>query len=96
MAREEDVGALQTALFAGLEENEARKTAFEAGFRIGDYLLANRIPKPAQAVLKVMPPSLASRVLLSTIKMHSWTFAGTGGLENPRRRLAAYAQKEQA
>lgn len=93
MAREDDIGALQTALFAGLEENEARKFAFEAGFRTGDYLLANRIPKPA---LKVTPPSLASRVRLSTIKMHSWTFAGTGGLEKPRRRLAAYAQKEQA
>ena len=55
MVPEEDVGALQTALFDGLEENEARKIAFEAGLRTGDYLLANRIPKPAQAVLKVLP-----------------------------------------
>lgn len=78
MVPEEDVGALQTALFEGLEENEARKIAFEAGLRTGDYLLANRIPKPAQAVLKVLPPSLASRILLGTIKKHSWTFSGTG------------------
>ena len=62
MVPEEDVGALQTALFDGLEESEARKIAFEAGLRTGDYLLANRIPKPAQAVLKVLPPSLASRI----------------------------------
>lgn len=78
MVPEADVGALQTALFAGLEEDEARKIAFEAGLRTGDYLLANRIPKPAQAVLKILPPSLASRILLGTIKKHSWTFAGTG------------------
>ena len=71
MVPEEDVGALQTALFDGLEEGEARKIAFEAGLRTGDYLLANRIPKPAQAVLKVLPPSLASRILLGTIKKHS-------------------------
>ncbi len=78
MVPEEDVGALQTALFDGLEENEARKIAFEAGLRTGDYLLANRIPKPAQSVLKVLPASLASRILLGTIKKHSWTFSGTG------------------
>ena len=78
MVPEEDVGALQTALFDGLEEREARKIAFEAGVRTGDYLLANRIPKPAQAVLKLLPPSLASRILLGTIKKHSWTFSGTG------------------
>lgn len=78
MVPEQDVGALQTALFDEFEETDARKIAFEAGLRTGDYLLANRIPKPAQAVLKVLPPSLASRILLGTIKKHSWTFAGTG------------------
>ena len=78
MVPEEDVGALQTALFDGLEENEARKIAFEAGLRTGDYLLANRIPKPAQTVLKLLPASLTSRILLGTIKKHSWTFSGTG------------------
>ncbi len=78
MVPEEDVSALQTALFNGFEETEARKIAFEAGLRTGDYLLANRIPKPAQAVLKVLPPSFASRILLGTIKKHSWTFSGSG------------------
>jgi divinyl protochlorophyllide a 8-vinyl-reductase len=78
MVPEADVGALQTALFAGLEESEAKKIAFEAGLRTGDYLLANRIPKPVQAILKVLPPALASRILLKAIKQNSWTFAGTG------------------
>lgn len=78
MVPEADVGALQTALFAGLEESEAKKIAFEAGLRTGDYLLANRIPKPVQAILKVLPPPLASRILLTAIKQNSWTFAGTG------------------
>ncbi len=78
MVLETDVGALQTALFAGLDESEARKVAFDAGLRTGDYLLANRIPKPVQAILKILPASLASRILLGAIKQNSWTFAGTG------------------
>ncbi len=78
MVPETDVGALQTALFSGLEEEEARKIAFEAGLRTGDYLLANRIPKPVQAVLKILHPALASRILLGAIKQHAWTFAGSG------------------
>ncbi len=78
MVPEADVGALQSALFAGLKESEARKVAFEAGLRTGDYLLANRIPKPVQAVLKILPPSLASRILLGAIKQNSWTFSGSG------------------
>jgi divinyl protochlorophyllide a 8-vinyl-reductase len=78
MVPEADVGALQTALFAELEESEAKKVAYEAGLRTGDYLLANRIPKPVQAVLKILPPSLASRVLLNAIKQNSWTFSGSG------------------
>ena len=78
MVPEADVGALQSALFAGLEEDEARKIGFDAGLRTGDYLLANRIPKPVQAILKILPPSLASRILLGAIKQNSWTFAGTG------------------
>lgn len=50
----------------------------EAGLATGDYILANRIPKLAQGVLRVLPGDLAARVLTRAIARHSWTFAGTG------------------
>jgi divinyl protochlorophyllide a 8-vinyl-reductase len=46
--------------------------------RTADYLLAHRIPKPVQALLKVLPAPLACRVLLAAIRRHAWTFAGSG------------------
>lgn len=50
----------------------------EAGLATGEYILAHRIPKLAQAVLRVLPGGLAVRVLTKAIARHSWTFAGTG------------------
>lgn len=50
----------------------------EAGLATGEYILAHRIPKLAQAVLRVLPEVLAARVLTKAIARHSWTFAGTG------------------
>jgi divinyl protochlorophyllide a 8-vinyl-reductase len=57
---------------------EAHHVAREAGRRTADYLLANRIPKPAQAVLKILPARLSARLLLAAIGKHAWTFAGSG------------------
>lgn len=50
----------------------------EAGLATGDYILAHRIPTLAQAVLRLLPGSLAAPVLTRAIARHSWTFAGTG------------------
>ena len=50
----------------------------EAGLATGEYILANRIPKAAQAALRVLPGALAAPVLTKAIARHSWTFAGTG------------------
>lgn len=50
----------------------------EAGLATADYILAHRIPRVAQAVLRVLPGSVAARVLTQAIARHSWTFAGTG------------------
>lgn len=50
----------------------------EAGLATGDYILAHRIPKLAQAVLRVLPGGVAASVLTKAIARHSWTFAGTG------------------
>lgn len=63
---------------AGVGLYDANAIARDAGLRTGDYILANRIPKFAQAILKRLPKSLAARALLAAIGKHSWTFAGSG------------------
>lgn len=49
----------------------------EAGRRTADYLLAHRIPAPAQRALRLLPPRLAIRLLLIAVGKHAWTFAGS-------------------
>jgi divinyl protochlorophyllide a 8-vinyl-reductase len=49
-----------------------------AGRLTGDYLLAHRIPRLAQAVLVRLPSGVAARVLARAIAAHAWTFAGSG------------------
>lgn len=78
MVDEAEVSRLHRVLRAALGEPRARDIAFEAGTRTGEYLLAHRIPKPVQAVLRRLPAAWASRVLLSAIRRHAWTFAGSG------------------
>ena len=50
----------------------------EAGERTADYILAHRIPRAAQTLLKALPTPLAARVLSRAIAGHAWTFAGSG------------------
>jgi divinyl protochlorophyllide a 8-vinyl-reductase len=78
MVPEADVGALYRVLRARLGENEANATARLAGFKTARYLLANRIPRPAQALLRLLPARFAAPLLLSSITKHTWTFAGSG------------------
>ena len=78
MVDEAEVGRLHEALRRELGWPLAREVAREAGRRTGDYLLAHRIPRPVQWVLKRLPAALAARVLLSAISRHAWTFAGSG------------------
>ncbi len=61
-----------------LDVETAAAVFHDAGRRTADYLLAHRIPRPVQPVLKGLPPSMASRLLLAAITRHSWTFAGSG------------------
>lgn len=78
MVDEREVIALHQRLRPTLGAARAREVAREAGLRTGDYLLANRIPRAAQILLRVLPPFLASRVLLKAISRNAWTFAGSG------------------
>ncbi len=77
MVDEREVTALHQALRAILGVKQARRIGADAGRRIGDYLLANRIPRPVQRLLKLLPRPLAARVLLKAIEKNSWTFAGS-------------------
>lgn len=78
MVDEAEVTQLHAVLRASLGESAAAQVAREAGTRTGHYLLAHRIPRPVQALLKLLPAPLAARVLLAAITRHAWTFAGSG------------------
>lgn len=78
MVAEEEVTALYHGLRSNLGEARARSVSWGAGVRTADYLLANRIPRAVQALLKILPAGLASRILLNAIGKHAWTFAGSG------------------
>ena len=54
------------------------ETARLAGKLTGDYILTNRIPRPAHLLLPLLPRRLAMRILLGAMARHAWTFAGSG------------------
>lgn len=56
----------------------APEIASEAGRRTADYILANRIPKTAQTLLKVLPSVVSGPLLSRAIAKNAWTFAGSG------------------
>ena len=78
MVDEAEVALLHRRLRESLGTAGARRIGREAGLRTGDYLLAHRIPRPVQWLLRALPAPLAARVLLSAIGRHAWTFAGSG------------------
>lgn len=52
--------------------------ATQAGEATADYILAHRIPKPVQSVLKVLPRHISANLLSRAIAAHAWTFVGSG------------------
>jgi divinyl protochlorophyllide a 8-vinyl-reductase len=80
MVAEDEVVALHRAVRLELAPETADAVMREAGARTARYLLAHRIPKPAQALLRALPPRAAARLLLGLIARHAWTFAGSAEL----------------
>ena len=78
MIPQEDAARLHRAIRTTMSQDAASALLREAGGRTADYLLAVRIPKPAQAVLRALPPRAASWLLLRAISANAWTFTGTG------------------
>ena len=77
MVPEREVARLHQAVASLLPAPQGEVIMREAGRNTALYLLANRIPAPAQAVLKLLPAPLAARALLKAIARHAWTFAGS-------------------
>lgn len=65
------------------EPDLAPALSAKAGVATANYILANRIPRAAQWVLKALPKRAAARVLSKAIRQHAWTFVGSGQLEMP-------------
>jgi len=78
MVDEAEARRLHDLLRRQLGERVGAAVAREAGVATADYLLAHRIPKPVQALLRRLPARLACRALLAAISRHAWTFAGSG------------------
>lgn len=57
-----------------------------AGLGTADYILANRIPRAARALIRALPAALGARLLTAAIAKHSWTFAGSGRFSVVRTR----------
>lgn len=78
MVDERPVAALHRATRAILGPERSARILTEAGLRTGDYILANRIPRPARLLLKALPARLSARLLAKAITAHAWTFIGSG------------------
>lgn len=78
MVDERDVSALHEALQALAGEDRAEAVSRKAGRLTADYLLAYRIPRPAQRLLRLLPTALGLRFLVRAIARHAWTFTGSG------------------
>lgn len=69
--------ALHRTIAESLPRDQADRVAMDAGRRTGQYILANRIPRAAQIVLRLLPARMAGPILLKAIEKHAWTFAGS-------------------
>ena len=78
MVEESKVALLHQLVRRSLPPARAEAVMQDAGRLTAEYLLAHRIPRAAQSVLKLLPPALAMRSLLPAIRSHAWTFVGSG------------------
>ena len=81
MVDERRVARLHREVRIVLPAAEAAATLAEAGRRTADYILANRIPTPAQVALKLLPAGPAAQILVRAIRANAWTFAGSSRFE---------------
>ena len=78
MINEHIPAALFAALWRNLPDESATRIAKDAGRRTADYILANRIPRAVQIILRRLPAQIAAPILLAAINKNAWTFVGSG------------------
>ena len=71
-----EAARLHATIARELPPGLALEIARESGRGTGEYILAHRIPLPAQWILRALPARLSGPLLLKAICHHSWTFAG--------------------
>lgn len=74
---EDEVAHLHRAVWLYLPDRAPAIQA-AAGRATADYILAHRIPMPAQRLIRALPGWLGARVLAGAIARNAWTFAGSG------------------
>lgn len=90
MVEADIVNALNRQIAAKLNAKTAHAVMKRAGELTGDYILANRIPKAAQWLLKHLPRDMAQSILLKAIARNAWTFAGNARIEQGRDFIAIH------
>lgn len=78
MVDEQTFHALVHHLVAQVGDDQTARILERSGQQTADYLLAHRIPRPFQALVKPLPPRPGMWLLLTAIKQHAWTFVGSG------------------
>lgn len=78
MVGEGEVGALFQALVKCVPRELAQTVLRRSGSATADYILAHRIPRGAQRLIRLLPKHVALRVLLQAFSRNAWTFAGSG------------------
>lgn len=86
MVTEAEAGRLFYETAQDLGSADAEQVFHMAGEATGAYIRANRIPRLARWLLRVLPAMIAVRLLLIAIRAHTWTFAGSAAA---RLRLGA-------
>lgn len=78
MVDEREAQGVVRSLVTRMGATAATSVLREAGSRTAEYLLAARIPKLAQLVIRLAPRRLALALLLKAMTANAWTFAGSG------------------
>lgn len=78
MIDEREAQGVVRSLMARMGVELAAPMLREAGSRTADYLLAHRIPRVAQWVMRAAPRRVGLSLLLKAMTANAWTFAGSG------------------
>jgi divinyl protochlorophyllide a 8-vinyl-reductase len=78
MIDEREAQAFVRAVMHELGEEPGAELLHEAGRRTADYLMAHRIPRPAQWLMRWLPKRAGLALLLEAMRANAWTFAGSG------------------